>query len=295
MKNPKWYYLCDLRTKQAIDLTQIPDQWENVTGMGTMPDEELATMAISGRTDRGFLTQQAALAAGIDEVSMNDIRTACLPFVVDQVRAQRDVLLALSDVATASDRWSKTDSVSVRKISAYRQALRDITQQDPFAIVWPRIPTQLDFIRNAAWPVDVAKSIELQKTLDEPPPEETLVELQNDQWDRIQEIRDTRMLGGILVDDYWFYTDTETLVKYLALVVAGDRIQPNLRWKTMTKEFVTMTAPLVLKIYDTAMRVSDIIYQYGETMKERVYAADNPMEIDVTIGWPTVYADVAQV
>ncbi|MFK3941944.1 phage tail assembly chaperone [Pseudomonas monteilii] len=59
------------------------------------------------------------------------------------VRA-RDELLAESDLLRvrlldAEDVSGTVDTASRQRLAAYRQALRDVTLQDPFAVTWPTL------------------------------------------------------------------------------------------------------------------------------------------------------------
>ena len=58
----------------------------------------------------------------------------------DEIRARRDRLLAVTDWAVLPD--SPLDAQSLEAVKIYRQALRDVPQQEhfPSAITWPRMP-----------------------------------------------------------------------------------------------------------------------------------------------------------
>lgn len=57
------------------------------------------------------------------------------------VRAQRNAMLADSDWTDTVSAQARLDSKTTEAWDAYRQALRDITQQpDPLAIEWPAAP-----------------------------------------------------------------------------------------------------------------------------------------------------------
>ncbi|KAF0252049.1 hypothetical protein GN299_25480 [Pseudomonas putida] len=65
---------------------------------------------------------------------------------MQEVRRLRDDLLARTDVIklTLDDQAeiSGEENKPVRQaLAAYRQALRDVTLQDPFAVVWPTLET----------------------------------------------------------------------------------------------------------------------------------------------------------
>jgi len=59
-----------------------------------------------------------------------------------QVRAKRDRLLAEADVLTQLDRWEGYSEAKKKKITAYKQGLRDITKQKGFPkdVTFPEMP-----------------------------------------------------------------------------------------------------------------------------------------------------------
>ena len=59
-----------------------------------------------------------------------------------EVRAKRDELLKQSDVVMLSDRLERMTDESAQEWKDYRQALRDITEQEgfPFEVVFPEMP-----------------------------------------------------------------------------------------------------------------------------------------------------------
>lgn len=61
---------------------------------------------------------------------------------VERVRAKRNTLLVESDVMVLPDRWAVMSSEQQTTWAAYRQALRDITDQAgfPWAVEWPTQP-----------------------------------------------------------------------------------------------------------------------------------------------------------
>ena len=58
----------------------------------------------------------------------------------DEIRARRDRLLAATDWAVLPD--SPLDAQLLEEVKTYRQALRDVPQQERFpdSITWPRMP-----------------------------------------------------------------------------------------------------------------------------------------------------------
>lgn len=63
-----------------------------------------------------------------------------VPETADEIRARRDRLLAATDWAVLPD--SPLDAQSLDAVKTYRQALRDVPQQEHFpgAITWPQMP-----------------------------------------------------------------------------------------------------------------------------------------------------------
>ena len=62
------------------------------------------------------------------------------PETADEIRARRDRLLAATDWAVLPD--SPLDAQSLEAVKTYRQAPRDVPQQEHFpgAITWPQMP-----------------------------------------------------------------------------------------------------------------------------------------------------------
>lgn len=147
MANTKWYYLCDLEEKKAIELTQIPEVWGNITGMSDLDDAALADLSWGGHADRGFLSKEAAEQAGVSTASLNAALALGTEVAKEQVRDKRDLLLNESDKAVTVDRWEGYSDETKQIIAGYRQALRDVTNQDPFNTVFPAIPDELAYLR----------------------------------------------------------------------------------------------------------------------------------------------------
>lgn len=63
--NQKFYYLCDLKNRVALDYRQIPEVYGNITGLSDVDDATLSDLSWAGLTDRGFLTEEAANGFGM--------------------------------------------------------------------------------------------------------------------------------------------------------------------------------------------------------------------------------------
>jgi hypothetical protein len=136
--NSKWYIRCNLKTKTAENFQQIPETFLNISGMSDLSDEDLADLSWAGNPDYGFLTEEAAVAAkikGIDYVKGvgNELR-------IQQIRQTRDALLYQSDALVLIDRWETYTPETKAKISEYRKALRDLTDNiNPDNFTWPTL------------------------------------------------------------------------------------------------------------------------------------------------------------
>ena len=74
------------------------------------------------------------------EAWQGEITVEEVPETADEIRARRDRLLAATDWAVLPD--SPLDAQSLEAVKTYRQALRDVPQQDGFpgTITWPEMP-----------------------------------------------------------------------------------------------------------------------------------------------------------
>lgn len=294
MKNSKWYYEVSLNDRKALQYMHLPEFYGNMGSVHDMTDETLADLSFAV-ADRGFMTHEAAMEKGIDALSMQTAREAARELVLSDIRDQRDHLLAVTDIAATVDRWNSMDPIQQYKVTEYRKQLRDLPkQQDIFNLKWPTIPKELDFIRTYAWPSDILMSPELQATIDAEPVAPTKEEMQTEKWARIMHTRDNKITGGVQVNGKWFHTDTDSLVRYLALFAAGENIPKGIRWKTMDGSFVDVTPNLVRAVYSTAIAANNAIFQHAENLRAQMMTEENPAEFDVNLGWPKVFADTEE-
>jgi hypothetical protein len=302
--NSKWYLLCDLENGIALDLLQVPEVWRNITGMASLSDAELADLSWSPNADRAFLSPADAIDVGIDPDSIDTIVAQGISSVTEWVRSMRALLLDASDVVTSSDRWAMYNAIDRQYITAYRQALRDVTLQDPFAVVWPPIPPQLNFVRG----VDVTSihrpSDSFMAALTEPFPEPTLSQKQDDQWLLIHDERERRKAGGVKLNvngtDYWFWTDEPTRTQYALLDSAARRnaLPSNYvldNWKTMSGTYVPFPVSLLYSVMDAGISQEKSLFSIAEAHRQAMLAAADPTLYDYTTGWPQTYAEFAAI
>lgn len=109
-------------------------------------------------------------------------------------------------------------------------------------------------------------------------------------WTEIKAIRDTKIqTGGYQAADKWFHSDTFSRTQQMGLVMMGASVPP-IQWKTMDSTFVTMTQTLAGAIFQAAAAHDAATFAHAESLKAQVDAAADPSTIDITAGWPAVFA-----
>ena len=85
-------------------------------------------------------TTETDYQMALSEAWQGEVTVEEVPETADEIRARRDRLLAATDWAVLPD--SPLDAQSLEAVKTYRQALRDVPQQEQFpgAITWPRMP-----------------------------------------------------------------------------------------------------------------------------------------------------------
>ena len=85
-------------------------------------------------------TTETDYQMALSEAWQGEVTVEEVPETADEIRARRDRLLAATDWAVLPD--SPLDAQSLEAVKTYRQALRDVPQQEHFpdSITWPQIP-----------------------------------------------------------------------------------------------------------------------------------------------------------
>lgn len=85
-------------------------------------------------------TTETDYQMALSEAWQGEVTVEEVPETADEIRARRDRLLAVTDWAVLPD--SPLDAQSLEAVKTYRQALRDVPQQEHFpdSITWPQIP-----------------------------------------------------------------------------------------------------------------------------------------------------------
>ena len=115
----------------------IKYQLETEINYGT-PEEPIMETVLSD-VSMPYITE-ADYQLALSEAWQGEVTVEEVPETADEIRARRDRLLAATDWAVLPD--SPLDAQSLEAVKTYRQALRDVPQQEHFpgAITWPQMP-----------------------------------------------------------------------------------------------------------------------------------------------------------
>ena len=141
------YYLCNLKEKIALQYMQLPNVFENISGMQDLPYDEVKNLSWANQPDYGFLTKEDCDNLNISLESLDLAKQGLNNTKWNEIRALRNKILIATDIAVLCDRWETYTDFDKKNIRDYRQALRDITKQDIDDIKWPDTPLCLDYIR----------------------------------------------------------------------------------------------------------------------------------------------------
>ena len=102
------------------------------------PEESMMETALSD-VSMPYITE-ADYQLALSEAWQGEVTVEEVPETADEIRARRDRLLAATDWAVLPD--SPLDAQSLEAVKTYRQALREVPQQEHFpgAITWPQMP-----------------------------------------------------------------------------------------------------------------------------------------------------------
>ena len=104
-------------------------------------------------------------------------------------------------------------------------------------------------------------------------------------WERIKQYRDHLNLSGVTVGEYRFHTDTDSKLKYLALLLAPSSIPPDLQWKTMSGVFVRMTLLRLQQVFAAISTMETHNFAKAERHKSQMEQLAEPWTYDFSGGW----------
>lgn len=121
-----------------------------------------------------------------------------------------------------------------------------------------------------------------------------------DRWEKIKQYRDDREEGGVKLaisgTDYWFHSDTRSLIKYLFLLflatVFSSHFQTGIQWKTMENDVLVDLAPaIIINIFFTVMAMGNTVHQVARTHRVAMESSADPNNYDFTTGWPLIFGE----
>ncbi|WP_426304022.1 DUF4376 domain-containing protein [Acidovorax facilis] len=109
-------------------------------------------------------------------------------------------------------------------------------------------------------------------------------------WERIKAERDRRAALGVKVGAHWFHSDQKSRTQQLGLVLLGQSIPAELKWKTLTftppPVFVTMTPALAVGIVQSTAASDTAIFTVAEVHRMTMEVSTAPQDYDFSTGWP---------
>jgi hypothetical protein len=122
-------------------------------------------------------------------------------------------------------------------------------------------------------------------------------------WALIKAERERRKDGGVQVSGFWFHSDTDSRIQWLALkdtardMLAAGRGDTSpvylmgqpIHWKTMAGTFVPVTVRLALDVVQAIKDRDGIAFARAETHRIAMEVADDPESYDFSTGWPAIY------
>lgn len=112
-------------------------------------------------------------------------------------------------------------------------------------------------------------------------------------WKSIQNERERRSFGGVLVEGNWFHSDSPSRMQHIGLVMFGVNLPQNIQWKTMTGSFVTMTPTLAQQIFQAVASHDIAAFAVAEQHRTQMLAAQDPTTYNFlnNPSWPTIYGE----
>lgn len=145
-----------------------------------------------------------------------------------------------------------------------------------------------------------------------PTPDETRETVIARQWERIKAERDRRAHASgypVTIDGAvrWFHSDAPSRVQHLGLkdkardlLAAGGTMADPIRvlgqpvaWKTMSGEFVALTAQVAFDLIDAAGVLDAQLFVAAETHRARMAASADPGAYDFAGGWAPAFTPAA--
>lgn len=124
-------------------------------------------------------------------------------------------------------------------------------------------------------------------------------------WAELKNQRDTRTAGGVKIDPYWYHTDANSRIQWIGIkdtardmIASGGKMTDvvqmqgqNLAWKTLSGEFVTVTAQLAFDVVQATKVLDAVMFATCEAKRQALYTSTTPGTFDTSTGWQQTYAE----
>ena len=124
---------------------------------------------------------------------------------------------------------------------------------------------------------------------------EVLQNAKNMMWERIKSYRDEREDSGVkmAIDtvNYWFHSDTKSLIKYIFLMIFASQFPNALKWKTLSGDKVTLSTSIIINLFFTILNYGGVVFEVAEQHKVDMQSASDPLNYNYTTGWPPIFGE----
>ena len=133
----KIYFCVHKVDKSVLSAGALPHVWGNISGLSSVDDATAADLTWAGYPDHGFMVAEQALACGVPQSALDNAFASITNNYRAVVISDRNQRLSESDCTQMPDAKVNKDAWAT-----YRQALRDIPEQEgfPWNVVWPSRP-----------------------------------------------------------------------------------------------------------------------------------------------------------
>ncbi|MDP8184425.1 DUF4376 domain-containing protein [Phocoenobacter skyensis] len=116
-------------------------------------------------------------------------------------------------------------------------------------------------------------------------------------WEKIKKKRYQACQGGVYIESVgkWFHTDLVSEIGYQQLINnLSLGIWVDVKWKTMSGDFVDMTEELLKEIHAKKFSEYQLNYFNAERHHAQLKTCENPLAYDFSSGWTEEYIDSEQ-
>lgn len=107
---------------------------------------------------------------------------------------------------------------------------------------------------------------------------------------RIKEKRLQIENGGVQVKGLWFNSDQSSRLQFMGISMGLYAMPKNLKWKTMSGEYITMNKDLAMSICEAIIELDLDAFSNGEKLKTELSTIADTKDFDINRGWPAIYS-----